>query len=123
MASELTVTAGLKFAKGTGDAAMSLSKSFSDVVDVSGTEYYENIQSVGTSNEALLASDVGTQGYVLLRNLDTTNFVTVSTDSSAHANPVVKLEAGEVAVFRANAALYLKADTGTCRVLCVVIED
>jgi hypothetical protein len=125
MANELTVTAGLRFAKGSGDAALSITQNLSNTVDVSGTEAGNSlIQVVGTSAEAMAApSDVGTQGYVLLRNLDTTNFVTVSTDSAAHANPCVKLKAGEIAVFRANGALYLKADTAACRVEFTVIED
>jgi hypothetical protein len=123
MANELTVTAGLRFAKGSGDAAVSLTNNLSNTVDVSGTEVSDSIQSIGTSAEAMVATDIGTQGYVLLQNLDTTNFVTISTDSAAHANPCVKLKAGEIAVFRANGALYLKADTGACRVRCVVIED
>ena len=123
MANELTLSASIKFTKGTGDALMNVSKSYSDLVDVAGTEYYENIQSVGTSSEALLVSDIGTQGFVLLRNLDTTNFVNVSTDNSAHANPCVKMKAGEIALFRANSALYLKADTAACRVAFLVVED
>lgn len=123
MANELTLSASIKFTKGTGDALMNVTKSYSDLADVSGTEYYENVQAVGTSAEALLVADIGTQGFVLLRNLDTTNFVNVSTDAAAHANPCVKMKAGEFALFRANGALYLKADTGACRVACFVVED
>lgn len=122
MANELSVQAVLSYAKGTGDARVSTNKSYSDLVNVTGDEYQQFVQVVGTSAEAIPLGDVGTAGFVMLRNLDTTNFITISTDAAAHANPCVKLLAGEIALFRAAAAPYAKADTAACRMEVTIIE-
>jgi hypothetical protein len=51
---------------------------------ISGSQYSDNTQSIGTSYEALVFGDVGnTPGIFMLQNLDITNFVEVSSDGGS----------------------------------------
>ena len=71
----------------------------------------------------LVLGDVagGTPGYVLLRNLDGTNFVQFGADADA---PFGKLKAGEAALLRVVAApISIKADTAACAVEYWVLAD
>ena len=122
IANELSLQAVLTYTKGTGDARVNVNKSYTDLVTVTGDEYQQFVQSVGTSAEAIPLGDVGTAGFVMLRNLDTTNFITISTDAAAHANPCNKMFPGEFCLFRAAAAPYAKADTAACRMEVTIIE-
>lgn len=72
---------------------------------------------IGTSEESEGFSELGTKGLVLMRNLDSTNFVEWGFATGAYDG---KMLAGETAgPFRLNssATLYLKADTAACKVL------
>jgi len=51
---------------------------------ISGSQYSDNTQSIGTTYEALVFGDVGnTPGIFMLQNLDTTNYVEVSSDAGS----------------------------------------
>ena len=51
---------------------------------ITGLQYSDNTQSIGTSYEALVFGDVGTNpGVFMLQNLDTTNYVEVSSDAGS----------------------------------------
>jgi len=51
---------------------------------ISGSQYSDNTQSVGTSYEALVFGDIGTNpGIFMLQNLDITNYVEVSSDGGS----------------------------------------
>jgi hypothetical protein len=72
--------------------------------------------------EALVLGDVATPGYVLMHNLDATNFITVLPDNTGAA--VVKLKPGEYALFRlAAAAPFVQADTAGCNLEYFLIPD
>lgn len=119
MANELTLSGSLSFSKGGVTASASKTGL---LVTVSGTEYTELIQEIGTSEEALTIGDIGTLGYVYIENLDATNFVEIRPGSGTA--DLIKIKAGEFAIFRA--ALngpYAIADTAACRVKLVLIED
>lgn len=119
MANEITVTASLQFAKGNITA---LTRSYNGVsVTVTGTAYVQNVQTVGTSEEALLIGDV-TPGYVLMKNLDSTNFVSVR--HATGGSNCVKLKPGEVSLFRfASAAPFVIADTAPVQLEYYLIAD
>lgn len=72
-------------------------------------------QAIGTSWEAVtIHADITTPGFVVVHNLDATNFVELDVEATG-ANPVVKLKAGEWAMFRlATTTLYAQADTAAC---------
>lgn len=119
MASELTISAELDFTKGT----VSISKVGSSTkFTVTGTKYVQAVQSIGVTAEALGLGDIGTPGYIIIFNRDATNFVEIR-DGSGGAD-VVKLKAGEFALFRlATATPYLIADTAIVVVEYVLIEN
>lgn len=115
MANELTITAALEYEKGGIAQRIYESKT----ITVTGTEVSNHIQSIGTTEEAVAVSDIGTQGYIYAKNLDSTNYVTLGLTGGL----AIKLKAGELALFRAAGAMYAKADTAACRVHFIVIED
>lgn len=116
MANELIVTAGFDYSK----SGLTVYSRENVSVTVTGTEISRHIQSIGTSaEEAVAVSDIGTQGYVFAKNLDSTNYVEMGTTGKL----AVKLKAGEIAVFRTGGALYAQANTAAVRVLFIVIED
>lgn len=70
---------------------------------------------IGTSEESEAFSELTALGYVVLRNLDATNFVQVGFATGVYG---IRLKPGEVNVFRLepSTTLYLKADTAACKV-------
>ena len=119
MANELTVSCSLRFSKSGREA----DKAYGGIqLDVTGTKPMSHTQTIGTSEEALVVGDVGTPGYIIIKNLDDTNYVTIR--ASAGAADVVKLLAGEVALFRlAAAAPYAIANTANCDLEYTVIPN
>lgn len=78
------------------------------------------IVTVGTSEEDLDVGDVGasTQGYVILQNLDSTNYVTYGPKSGGSMVAVGRLKAGEYAILRLEPSVVLRwaANTAACKV-------
>uniref|UniRef100_A0A6M3KCC4 Uncharacterized protein n=1 Tax=viral metagenome TaxID=1070528 RepID=A0A6M3KCC4_9ZZZZ len=115
MSNELTLRTSISFNK--GDAKVNRTDGIS--VDVTGDAFSHEVQSIPTSNTALTeGAAVGTPGYVWIKNLDTTNYVTVGLTGSY----AIKLLAGEFALFRAAGAVFALADTASCLVEYVIIE-
>lgn len=86
-------------------------------ITVSGTQIMDNVQSIGTSEEAILLGDVAAGGYWFVQNMDGTNFVELR--SGTGATDFIKLLAGEWAIFRTSAdasAPFAIADTAACNV-------
>jgi len=112
MADELQLTVRASWDIGT--PVGSLPTAFCDAlgIDVAGSRMIYNIQNVGfASDEALLKGDAGSGGYCIMRNLDTTNYVSVF--AATGETECIRLLAGDVAVFRLQAsAPYVQADTG-----------
>src|SRR5689334_4136765 len=116
MANEITASLLLKAAKGTAPQNISPTLSTSFQADMTGSKYVQNRQAVGTSAEAMLKGDIGTIGYVLLHNMDATNYVSISSDSGG-ADPIGKLNPGKSWLVYVGAAnLYLLANTAACDV-------
>jgi hypothetical protein len=118
MANELTLSASIKFVKGS----VSVSQGKSGVqLDVAGDDFVTKTQNVGTSEEALNLGDLSTPGYVLVRNLDTTNFVSVRSGTAA-AN-LIKIPAGGIALFMCEAAApFVIANTAAVKIEYTMIE-
>lgn len=121
MANELTITASMSFTKGNVAAT---ARSVSALgVTVSGSRLMHHVQAVGTSEEAMVLGEVTSLGYCWMKNLDDTNFVTLKTGTGGTV--VIKLKAGEVALFRFGSGItapYLIADTASCNLEYLLIE-
>lgn len=121
MANELTITLTASFLKGNMAAAASRAVS-AKTITVTGNTCIQNIQTIGTAEEAILLGDVATPGYMFVKNMDGTNFVTIRA-ATGGAN-CVKLKAGEVALFRhAGTAPFAIADTGNVNIEYLLISD
>lgn len=121
MANELSLTFGLSFSKsGITEALNPGLKLF----NVAGSNFMRQTQTIGTSAEAIALGDVATPGYILMHNLNVTNYVEVFNDNGA-TKPVVHLRPGGWALFEfaiTASAPFAKADTGSCIVEYVLIE-
>lgn len=119
MANELTLTTSLTYNKGA--ISVALAKSGLQF-NVAGTAFTESAATVPTSATAIPLGSVGTPGFILAINLDTTNYVTIL--DSVSGNACVKLKPGEPALFRlASSAPAWKANTASCTVLYLIIPD
>lgn len=95
MANEITLSVSLALANGGRETK----KSYGGVrVDQTGNAYTSIIQNIGTSEEQLDFGDIATPGYVLFRNLDSTNYVELRAGTGVA--DMVRLDAGEVCLFR-----------------------
>lgn len=122
MADELTVAATLTVTKSPSPTVSLSSGSIS--VTVSGSRFVKNIQNVDTSEEALQLGDLsGVLGWCLMINRDTSNYVRVRAASAAA--DLIRMEAGEPALFRLDPAItpYVIADTAACDLEYVIVED
>ena len=84
------------------------------------------IVSVGTTEENILTTEVGTEGWVCLLNLDAANYVEWGASATTPTIATIgRLEAGEMAVFRMEpgTTLRAKADTAACEVEVWVLEN
>ncbi len=113
MADEVTLTYNFKYVKGNINRTASENGIKSSVA--AGTPRRgANIQTIGfAAHEALvMPADIGTPGWIIVTNHDTTNFVLIGLDDAATFREVVKVGPGETQIFKlAVAAPYAKADT------------
>lgn len=77
---------------------------------------------IGTSEESISFSELGTLGWVLMENLDATNYVDWGFSTGVYGG---RLEPGGIALFRLrpSTTLYLLADTAACKCLINALED
>ena len=78
--------------------------------------------SIGTSEESVALSELGTQGWLFMQNLDDTNYVRWGFATTVYGG---RLEPGEVALFRLNpgSTLYMISNSAACRVNIRAFED
>lgn len=117
MSNELSLIVTLNFSKG----GAKLLRTENIKVDVTGDSFTGGTQSIGTSEEEIAqGAEVGTPGYLLIKNLDDTNYVEIGSTTGVYD---VKLLAGEVALYRHNSGtIYAKANTSACLVEYYLIE-
>ena len=100
MANELTLVTSLAFAKSGTELSFPDTAKQTLTVTVAGTKFLLNRQSIGTSWEAISLGDISTGGYCVMVNRDSVNYVLIKHGSAAGDDSLVRLNAGEVAVFR-----------------------
>ncbi len=118
MANEIRIRFKLDYNPASGD---SINVPWKDIyISQTGTDFTTGTQSIGTSAEEAVSvsSDIGTQGWWVIENLDSTNFVEVGkVKVSADGDSLpIKILAGEFAVFRASSSIYAKADTSSVQI-------
>ena len=115
MANELTLNGSLAY-EDSEDADELLSV-VDKVVNVTTKKYVKAKQSIGTSEEAIGLGELSAPlGWALFINRDTTNYLEIRSGSGA-SNDVIRLNAGEFALFRFGSdvtAPYAIANTAAC---------
>lgn len=122
MAGELTVSGGMSFNKGGASASRSYQKS----VDVAGADYVLVTILVLTTVTTLDLGSISTLGYLMAKNLDTTNYVDIGypIDSSTVGYPfkMKALESFGPARCKGASAKF-RANTASCRCEVFLVED
>ena len=73
------------------------------------------------AEETIAFGELGTKGWCIIQNLDTTNFIKFGFSTGVYGG---KLLAGEACAFRLNnTSLYMIADTAACKVLVKGYEN
>lgn len=87
----------------------------------------EGVQSIGTSEENLSYGDVAAAdvGYLYMRNLDATNYVTWGMSDGGTMKAVGKMKAGEFVFLRVvpSVNVRLLANTAACKVEYRLLQD
>jgi hypothetical protein len=118
MANEISLTGTLTISP-SGKRSRSIT--LSTLVTMSGANYIERSQSIGTSAEALDLGEIGTPGMLYMKNLDATNYVTIQ--DGANGTAVAKILPGDEAVFMlGTTAPYAKANSAACIVEYTIAE-
>lgn len=121
MANEITVNASLSVANGNLKFAFAPGVLRFSQAAAGGPS--PGMVSVGTTEESVAFSELGTEGWFMMQNLDATNYVQWGFSTTVYGG---RMEAGETAgPFRLepSATLYLKANTAACKVLIYALED
>ncbi len=118
--SHLNLSVSLNFSKG----GIVINRSLHASVTVTGNVGYQSVQTVPTASEltvavpAAIATDLG---FIILHNMDSTNFIKVGTTATDYGT---KLLPGEFCLFRLQTGklLYARADTSDCDMEVILIE-
>lgn len=116
MANELNISGALRFVKSPNQTVESIATA---IISITGTKYVVGVQSIGTSDEVVAIDDIGTAGFCLVKNLDSSNYIEIGADGTTYP---IKLLAGEFALFRINGTLHAKANTAACNLQKAIIE-
>jgi hypothetical protein len=123
MANEITITLAMERRHATNLSDTHVFPSLRKQYNQAGVGQDDRKHSIGTTEESITLTDVTTNGFVLLHNLDTTNYVQWGFATGVYGG---RMKAGETAgPFRLEpgATLYLKANTAACRVRVIAYED
>lgn len=122
MANELRVRAELKYTPTAANQIAMDTGLLSKFVTMAGNDHSHGTQVIGIVDEQIaLGADIGTLGYVLIVNLDPTNFVRVGVEAENYA---IKIKPGEPQLFRPAAnTLFAVADTAACKIQFFAFED
>ena len=117
MSNELSITAKLYFSKGGAKVRKVLS--FTD--DVTGDSFISAVQSIGTVEEELAqGADLGTPGWVWVKNLDSDNYVEFGATTGVYT---IKIKAGKANLwYHDSATIYAKANTAAVLVDYCIVE-
>lgn len=115
MANEGTVRIQLTFKNSSKNIDFSYDSGVIEF-DIAGDNIHDTIQDVGTSEEALSIGDTSVGGYVVVQNLDSTNYVEVRQGTGIA--DTLRVLAGDAQCFRITndaTAPFVIADTATVR--------
>lgn len=118
MANELTLTVSLKWVEGD----LNVSRTINGLrIDTAGVKHYDAVQNIGTSEEAITLGEAAAGGYMLLENLDATNFIEIR--PATGVADLIKLLPGDIALFRltGDSVPFALANTLACNMRVTII--
>lgn len=122
MANEITITTGMTVTKNSTTNRYDV---LNEQHDMTGSIRVDNVQTIGTTYEAIYKGDIGTIGFAQFTNLDSTNYVDIGREISAAFEAFIRVMPGKTSPpikTSALTALYGRANTAACNVRCVLIE-
>lgn len=122
MANEISVSVSLRAQKGNSAPFRSWGPVLDDWTGSGG--FNPGSVDIGTTEEVISFGDV-TPGWVVLRNLDPTNYVTYGPTSGGVMVPLGRLNPGKPALLflAAGVTLRMQANTAACRVQIEAIDS
>lgn len=104
-------------------SATTLNGTFRDSIIESGVSVVQTaigrggyVQTIGTTEEVVDFGDVTTEGYLYLKNVDPTNYVTYGPEDTGSMVVMGKLKPGEFAWFRVAPTVVMRAQADTADV-------
>lgn len=124
MANEIEISMRLAFSKSSRAANTDDMGLLGLTFTMTGTDYVKGTQTIGTTAELLGKGEITTPGFLVVKNMDATNYVEFEKATFSTTAGTVKLKAGEVACFRvASTTIYACANTAPCDVAYLLLED
>lgn len=124
MANELTVTATLTYTPSAANQVKISPPAFSKTITMTGDDHAQGTQQIGISTaEALAKNDIGTTGWLLVKNCDANNYIELGISGFTTGTGSVKLKAGEFALYRTSSAPFALANTASVTVQYWLFED
>jgi hypothetical protein len=94
-----------------------------DTHDMSGTDYVMGRQTATTTTAALEIGRITQPGLMLLKNLDSTNYIELGGATFTVGNGVIRVNAGEICLFRWRGTTpFILANTASVEVEYLLIE-
>ena len=120
MADEITINAQLKVVN--GNLKFEHSSGFIQFDQAAAGGPTPGYVTIGTSEESIAFGELSTLGWIIMQNLDATNYVRWGFATTAYGG---RLEPGEFALFRLNPAttIYLIANVAACKCVVYALED
>ena len=123
MANEITITYAMSRKHATNTLDTHEVPMVRKQITQTGAGQYDVKPSIGTSEESITFTDIATNGFCILVNLDTTNYVEWGFSTGVYGGRMRALEPAGPFRVNAGATIYLKANTATCRVRVIMYED
>lgn len=119
MANEITVQASIQVVNGNLRDSFSVGSKTYDQAAVGGPT--PGFVTIGTTEEEVALAELSSKGWVMMQNLDATNYVEWGGSTGVYCG---RMRAGETAgPFRLNnTSLFLRANTAACKVLIKAYE-
>jgi len=119
MANEISKTIRITATK----SGASVSYSETSREDMSGDDMITSVQSIGTTAETVSFGEItGAPGLVVIKNLDSTNFVEFGGDSGLTVFKLKLLAGKDMLIRPESATLYAKADTAAVKIQVTAAE-
>ena len=119
MANEISASATFLASKGGVNVSVQPTKTN----DMAGVNMIQGTQAIGTSAEVVTFGAIsGAPSWIMIKNLDDTNFVEIANDASM-AEKYAKLLPGQFILYPpSSGTVYARADTAECNCLIAAVE-